>query len=116
MRWASDFSELVGARLTFLHAVPSFQDAPAPSTGSDLQEELRKGVHEKFESLRQASGIGGRLQVTVGAAVETVLDEARREQADLLIIGRGLLPSPLGRLRSKAYAIIQASPCPTVSV
>ena len=75
-----------------------------------------KGTYEKLESLRQESGLGGRLQVIVGDVVETVIRGARKEQADLLIIGRGHLPSPLGRLRSKAYAMIQESACPVLSV
>ena len=32
--------------------------------------------------------------------------------ADLLIIGRGLMTSNMGRLRTHAYGIIQASSCP----
>ena len=116
MRWASDFSACVSAELTFLHVVALVGSATTSPGDSGIQEELRKGTYEKLESLRQESGLGGRLQVIVGDVVETVIRGAHKEHADLLIIGRGHVPSPLGRLRSKAYAMIQESACPVLSV
>jgi nucleotide-binding universal stress UspA family protein len=41
---------------------------------------------------------------------------ALREDADLVVIGRGRLHETLGRLRSNAYAIIRDSPCAVISV
>ncbi len=116
MRWASEFSQLMGAELSFLHVVPPIRDALTLPSEREIQEEVRKGVYEKLESVRQAAWVGGRLRVPVGGITETVTEDARREGADLIVIGRGLLPSPLGRLRTNAYAIIQQSPCPVVSV
>jgi hypothetical protein len=37
-------------------------------------------------------------------------------QADVVIIGRGHVKEPLGRLRTNSYAIIRESPCPVISV
>jgi hypothetical protein len=45
-----------------------------------------------------------------------VTEEARQEAADLIVIGRGSIQTTLGRLRTHAYAIVQRSPCPVVSV
>jgi nucleotide-binding universal stress UspA family protein len=56
------------------------------------------------------------VRVAVGQIMDTVTEEARQEGADLVLIGRGSLESPLGRLRTHAYGIIQKSPCPVVSV
>ena len=36
--------------------------------------------------------------------------------ADLLIIGRGVIQGPLGRLRTNAHEIIRRSPCAVLSV
>lgn len=116
MRWASEFSQRMGAGLSLLHVVLPLRDEPALPSESEIQEEVRKAVHDKLESIRETAGVGGCLRVTVGQIAETVTEEARREGADLIVIGRGLLPSPLGRLHSNAYAIIQQSRCPVVSV
>ena len=43
-------------------------------------------------------------------------EEARKAQADLLVIGRGADAGVLGRLTGEAYSIIRLSPCPVVSV
>lgn len=116
MRWASEFSRQMGAALKLLHVVPLVSDALALPSEREMQEEMRKGARAKLESMQQAAWVEAPLRVAAGGIAETVAEEARQEGADLILIGRGLLPSPLGRLRSNAYAIIQQSPCPVVSV
>jgi nucleotide-binding universal stress UspA family protein len=54
--------------------------------------------------------------VAVGEIVNTVVEEASREQADLVIIGRGAISESFGRLRTHAFGIVQRSPCPVLSV
>ena len=41
------------------------------------------------------------------ALVPTVAEEARRTSADLVVIGRGSVSEPFGRLRTHAFGIIQ---------
>jgi len=43
-------------------------------------------------------------------------EEAVRINADLVIIGRGTIARPFGRLRTHAFGIVQGSPCPVLSV
>jgi nucleotide-binding universal stress UspA family protein len=116
MRWASEFSQRMGAELKLLHVVAPASDALALPSERELQEEMRQGARAKLKSVQESAWVEAPLRVAVGAIAETVAEEARQEGADLILIGRGLLPSPLGRLRSNAYAIIQQSPCPVVSV
>jgi nucleotide-binding universal stress UspA family protein len=112
MRWASEFGQRMSAALSFLHVVaPTGDTRTVPS-----EQEIRRGAHAKLESIQQTAGVQGRLQVAAGEIAETITEETRRQGADLILIGRGLLPSPLGRLRSEAYAIIRQSPCPVVSI
>ena len=47
---------------------------------------------------------------------EMICEEARKAEADLLVIGRGADAGILGRLTGRAYSIIRQSPCPVVSV
>ena len=80
-----------------------------------LQEEVRKEAAHQMESLRR-SRRGAPFCAAVGDVIETVTEEARREQADLILLGRGSLPNTLGRLHTHVYGIIQQSPCPVLSV
>lgn len=116
MQWASEFSQQMGADLRFVHAVPPVSDALALPSEGNLQEEMCQGARAKLEAVQQSAGIKAPLQVVVGRVAEAVTEEARQQGADLILMGRGLLRSPLGRLRSNAYAMIQLSPCPVVSV
>ncbi len=109
MRWASEFSRQMGAELSFLHVVSSTGDVPALAS-------VREDVLDRLEAVKQSILVQGPLQVEAGGIAETVTEKARQANADLVLIGRGLLSSPLGRLRSNAYAIIQQSPCPVLSV
>lgn len=54
--------------------------------------------------------------MAVGDLVATVAENASEEDADLILIGRGLLQSAMGRLRTHTHGIIQRSPCPVLSV
>ena len=62
----------------------------------------------------------GRKQLDVllrlGKPAQVVHDQATAEEANLVIVGRGVIQKALGRLRSTAYAIIRESPCPVISV
>jgi nucleotide-binding universal stress UspA family protein len=116
MRWASEFSQQMGVNLKLLHVVQAAGGAAALPSIMELQEQMREAARAKLEAIMRSAWVEGSLHVTIGGIAETIAEEARREEADLIILGRGLLSSPLGRLRSNAYAIIQQSPCPVVSV
>src|ERR1022692_2078476 len=47
------------------------------------------------------------VMLTMGPAAEMICEEARKTEADLLVIGRGADAGVLGRLTSHAYSIIQ---------
>jgi nucleotide-binding universal stress UspA family protein len=116
LKWAADFSAHLGATLKLLHVVGSISDWPSLKTEQALQDQIRQEARARIESMQQSAGVTASLRVAVGEIVKTVAEESRQEDADLLIIGRGTLASPLGRLRTHAYGIIQRSPCPVLSV
>ena len=66
--------------------------------------------------MQRDAGVDAPLRVAVGEIVVTVAEEARQENADLVIVGRRSLSEPFGRLRSHTLGIIQHSPCPVLSV
>jgi nucleotide-binding universal stress UspA family protein len=116
LRWADNFRRSVGASMKLLHVVGPISDWPSLQSEQALQDQVRNEARQAIESLRAAVGIDAPLTVAVGEVVKTVAEEVRQDGADLVIIGRGQLPSPFGRLRTHAYGIIQASPCPVVSI
>jgi nucleotide-binding universal stress UspA family protein len=116
LRWASAFSRNIGASLKLLHVVGPISDWPSLQSERALQDQVRQEARQAIEAHAKAAEVDAPLTVAVGEVVKTVAEEARQDAADLLIIGRGQLPSPFGRLRTHAYGIIQAAACPVVSV
>jgi nucleotide-binding universal stress UspA family protein len=116
LKWANDFSVRVGAALKVLHVVGPMTAWPPLELGLSLQEQARDTAQAKMLALQAAAGVQAPLRVAIGDVVETVTEHARERDADLILIGRGSLQSPLGRLRTHAYGIIQRSPCPVLSV
>jgi nucleotide-binding universal stress UspA family protein len=116
VRWAVEFAQTVGARLNLLHVVGPISDWPSLESEQRLQDHMRANAREKIGALLKAGGLDAPLRVALGGIVQTVSEEARQEQADLIIIGRGSVSEPFGRLRTHAFGIVQRSPCPVVSV
>jgi nucleotide-binding universal stress UspA family protein len=91
-------------------------DWPSLERERRLQEEMRGEAQRTIASMLSSAGVEAPLRTAVGGIVATVVEEARREQVDLVAIGRGSVGQPFGRLRTHAFGIIQRSPCPVVSV
>jgi nucleotide-binding universal stress UspA family protein len=115
IQWAGEFSKQMEASLRLLHVVPPISDWLALSSERELQEQLREEARSKL-IFQESSGVDVPVRIAAGPIAATVAEEARQEGADLVVIGRGSLHSPLGRLRTHAYGIIQKSPCPVLSV
>lgn len=116
LKWAGGYSQKIGGSLRLLHVVEPISDCLSLPSERRLQEEVRSEASTQVDALRQKAGVDATLTVAVGKLTETVTEEARREQSDLLFIGRGSLHSTLGALHTHAYGIIQGSPCPVLSV
>jgi nucleotide-binding universal stress UspA family protein len=116
IKWAAEFCQTVGADLKLLHVVPPLSDWLALESEREIQEQVREEARAKIDAMRKSVGVDARVRIAVGQIADTVTEEARQEQADLIMIGRGTLPSTLGRMRTHAYGIIQRSPCPVLSV
>jgi len=116
LKWAREYSQKMGGSLRLLHVVQPVSDCLSLPSERELQEEVRKEAGAQVDAMRQKAGVDATLTVAVGNLTETVTEEARREQSDILLIGRGSLNNTLGALHTHAYGIIQGSPCPVLSV
>jgi nucleotide-binding universal stress UspA family protein len=116
LQWAAGFSANLGATLTLLHVVDPITDWPSLASERARQDQVRQEAEARIESVRRSAGVEAPLRVAVGEIVATVTEEARQEGADLVIIGRGSVSEPFGRLRTHVFGIVQRSPCPVLSV
>jgi nucleotide-binding universal stress UspA family protein len=116
VRWAAEFADAVGARLSLLHVVGPISDWPSLESERRLQEQVRDEAHHRLTEMLRAAGVPDDVRVVVGGIVQTATERARQQPADLVIIGRGAVSEPFGRLRTHAFGIIQRSPCPVLSV
>lgn len=115
-RCAEAFAGCVSARLQLLHAVGPISDLTALESERRLQERVREQTRAQILERLQAVGVTAPLRVAVGGVVQTIVEEARQEGADLIVLGRGSVAEPFGRLRTHAFGIIHRAPCPVISV
>jgi len=116
LKWAAQFAREQGAQLQVVHAV--HEAAPIPSTqeSETLRDFLLGVARERLAKMQAAIGTDFDIWMRFGKVGHVVHQAALDHQADLVLIGRGLLRKPLGRLRSQSYAVIREAPCPVISV
>jgi nucleotide-binding universal stress UspA family protein len=116
LRWVSDFSQRLDARLSLVHVVEPVSDWPSLERERRLQEQVRQSHEAHIKRMEEAAGVTAPFRVVVGEPTQAIAETAAQEHADLVIIGRGTLAEPFGRLRTHAFGIVQRSPCPVLSI
>jgi len=115
IRWATEFADKAGAQLRLIHVISGDPEIHE-FTDRVYREQLFQGAGEALEALQKEAGSRLGVLLRLGDPAHVIHDEACAEQADLVIVGRGVIQKALGGLRSTAYAIIRQSPCPVISV
>jgi nucleotide-binding universal stress UspA family protein len=115
LQWASEFAMKMQAELQIVHAVEGLTDQDA-TRDVVFHEFIFKGAREAIEKLQETAGTGLPVVIRPGKPEHVIHNVAEDLKADLIVIGRGDINEPLGRLRTHAYAIIRESPCPVISV
>lgn len=110
--WAWQFTQAFQATMTAVHALPEVEFVD-PQWILHIGEIADAAARELLYRLDADC----KVVVSRGDPARTIAEEARRLEADVLIIGRsrpgGHEP---GRLHTGAYSIIRESPCPVISV
>lgn len=117
LRFAVDFADSFGAKLTVVHA--STWLVGADEDGGMLPDTIRKRLLDTSRgeavALMRAVGCDADLQVGFGRPEDFVPETVLELRADLLITGRRTGKKG-GGLRSHGYDLIRSSPCPVLSV
>jgi len=113
--WAAEFARMRGCDVQLVHAVQAALDTDDESEYSS-RELLFNRAHEAIDGLQKEAGTDFEVCVRGGKPEQVVHDAAQDLGADLVVIGRGVLNHPLGRLRTHTYSIIRESPCPVISI
>ena len=116
IRWAAQFSSEQGAQLKLVHAVHAAAHTEPGKESATLREFLLDVRRERLAQLQAEAGTYCDVWLRPGAVGQVIREAAREHNADLVLIGRGVIQETFGRLRSKAYTIIREAPCPVISV
>jgi len=114
--YAAEFAETWGATLRLAHIVPASEVRPEKYLSTDLVETLSEMAREQIAKLQHEARTKAEVSIASGDIAQEVREAALEQQADLIVIGRGVVRERLGRLRTQAYSIIRESPCPVLSV
>jgi nucleotide-binding universal stress UspA family protein len=104
------------AEAALVCGVPLQDAGPVANFGADFDQYLAETAKTDMAALQQKAGTNLKAWVENGPIEEVVKAVALDYAADLIVIGRGSVQRPLGRLTSHAYAIIRNAPCPVLSL
>jgi nucleotide-binding universal stress UspA family protein len=116
LRWAARFSREQGMELRLVHAVRGAEGALGQDNEPGKYDLLFEMAREQIAELQREAGTDFETCFLPGRAGRVVRQAATGHEADLVVIGRGVIQRPLGRLRSNSYSIIREAPCPVISV
>jgi nucleotide-binding universal stress UspA family protein len=117
IRFAGEVASSCGAGVHLVHALP-----PVPGSRMDqyLSREfdafLKDSARRAIDALQKEAGTNFRLCIEAGNVASIVAEVAQKDEADLVLIGRGELAHFGGRLRTHVYSIIRDAPCPVLSL
>lgn len=115
LKWAVQFTCEQGAVLQVVHAVDAavLVGAGERDPVGDLPFSVER---EKLDALQAEAGTKLDIKVALGPVSQVVREAALDYEADLVLIGRGVIQEGLGQIRSSAYEVVRDSPCPVISV
>ena len=111
----------LGARLTLLHVIQPLPLAgmdmgvtPTFAYVQDLEAELRRSMESSLERVT-AAGLEGDIVMVHGVPFHAIIEAAKTQQIDLIIMGtHGRTGFPYVLLGSAAEKVIRLAPCPVL--
>jgi nucleotide-binding universal stress UspA family protein len=117
LRWATLFACELGGSIKLAHAIPG----ASLTKGADIEGErfrtfLFDSARERFRALQREAGTSVETVLQGGDVATVVRRVAEQDKSDLVVIGRGVMHEPFGRMRTKVFSIIREAPCPVISI
>jgi nucleotide-binding universal stress UspA family protein len=126
LAYAIDLASKLGARVTLLHVMQSppwggvDMDGTIPHAYSRFIQHLEAEVAHRMQACLEgvtAGGLEGEMAVVHGIPFQEILDTAKKQQVDLIIMGThgrtGLQHVLLGSVAEK---VVRLAPCPVLVV
>lgn len=115
--WTTRFAREQGGTVKLVHAIP----AAASHDGIDIEGRRFRSYlvdvsRDELNKVQREAGTSLEMLVEPGDVAPVVRRLAEENQADLVVIGRGVLQELFGRMRTHVYSIIRETPCPVISV
>lgn len=115
LRFLKDVAMDFDASVYLVHSVPDIQPRSYQYFNTDLHRFLKECATEDLAKRQREAGTNFPVSVTDGVIAQDVAFIAERQQASLIVIGRGKAQATLGSLRTHAYDIIREARCPVLS-
>jgi nucleotide-binding universal stress UspA family protein len=116
LRWAAEFAAEQALELRLVHAVQGADSTLTRESDPSMYEFLFNVARESIARMQAEAGTKFEVCLLGGSVGRAVHQAAIGHNADLIVIGRGVIQKKLGRLRSDAYSIIREAPCPVISM
>jgi nucleotide-binding universal stress UspA family protein len=112
----NSIAKAFGAELHIVHASPDDGAGAAHYIDPAWRVEVARMMREKLDAAVKEAAATATVHVIPGEAAKVIRQVAEDVHADLVILGRHLDKSFLGRLRTHSYAIVRESPCAVLSL
>jgi nucleotide-binding universal stress UspA family protein len=113
VNWASQFAAAFMTRLFVLHVFRSLESREYLDSPDEWLSQMDRDELSKVE---RKLGKEGQILFTGGDVAEAVCRQAKKLQADLIVIGRSPKADDVGITRTTSFTISRESPCPVVSI
>lgn len=105
-----------GANLRVIHSEPAVEDLVHSDSAMRFRRFLEFRAREDYEPLAAEAGVTAAIEVVEGPVGESIASACKSRDADLLVIGRGVVHGTFGNLRTHITDIIRRAPCPVITV
>lgn len=116
LKQSAELAGMLGAELTTIHVITPVEEGLLPLVDPGSPPISTESVRNAMEDALNRARVSAAIQISVGEAARQVACAAKKQKADLIVIGRGGAPELPGRLGSHGYAIVRRAPCPVLCV
>lgn len=108
-------AETYQAQISIVHVIEPL-DLAIEADIESVRRSLTDSANFEIRELQAKLGVSLPHAVVEGPIAQTIREEASKNEASLIVTGRGSIRGGLGRMWSHLYPIVCAAPCPVLSV